>query len=141
MSTTIGTVEVPFVANIDTNRDVPVSEIKDVHEQSPIVVKHQADNERITIEFVISEMLDTSLTMQEQRDGIDSLTEVSPDVCRFDYLDWDGWLAIENVEFGRATGEPAIQQGVIEAIYLPYDEYEASLRTYGDGLYAEGSYL
>lgn len=123
MSTTIGTVEVPFVANIDTDREVPVSEIKDVHTQPPIVSKHQADNERITIEFVISEMLDTSLTMQQQRDGIDSLAEKDPADCSFVYKDWDGWLAIENVVFGRATGEPAIQQGVIEAVYLPSSDY------------------
>lgn len=123
MSTTIGSEEVPFISNIDTDREVPVSEIKDVHESSPIVVKHQADNERLTVEFVISEMLDTNLTMQEQRDGIDSLTEKHPSNCDFVYKDWDGWLAMENVTFGRATGEPAIQQGVIDAVYLPSDEY------------------
>lgn len=123
MSTTIGNVEVPFISNITTDREVPVSELKDVHETSPTVVKHQADNERITIEFVISEMLDTTLTMQEQRDGIDSLTEKDPANCDFVYLDWDGWIAIENVQFGRATGEPAVQEGVIEGVYLPTEDY------------------
>lgn len=123
MSTTIGDVEVPFISNIDAETNVPVSEIKDVHETAPTVVQHQADSERVSIEFVISDMLDTNLSMEEQRGGIDSLTENDPSENYVNYKEWDGWFAIENVNFARPTGEPAIQEGVIDAVYLPSSDY------------------
>lgn len=123
MSTTIGNVEVPFISEIDSDTNVPTSELKDVHETAPTVVKHQPDSERLTIQFVISEMLDTTLTMQEQRNGIKSLEEKEIANSAINYMDWDGWLAVEDVNLGRATGEPAIQEGTINAIYLPSEDY------------------
>lgn len=124
MSFDIGTVEIPFVSDLSADTNVPESEVKNVHGTPPSVVTHQPDNERLTIQFVIAEKVhSTGLSVSAQRDNIRSLSETEISDNRINYGDYDGWLAITNIEFGEETAEPVIQEGIIESIYLPNDNY------------------
>lgn len=124
MSFDIGSVEIPFVSSMDADTNIPESEVKGLHGIPPAVATHQPDNARLTIEFVIAQKVHSQgLSVSQQRQNIQGLAETDQSNNRIQYGDYDGWLAVTNVEFGEETAEPIIQEGAIEAIYLPYEDY------------------
>ena len=128
MSQYIGNVEITTINEIENNGTKNVQEIDTLEQSKPRVTELAPTLESLTITATLVKNLHSeSLSPEEQKVQIESLTQNDVGENTFDYMEYRGYLSVENVDTPRSGESPTIAEAVITAIYLPETVYSSVL--------------
>lgn len=124
----IGNVEIPIVFSVEEDTEAEVDEIAPLPAKDQFVdrvgVKHEAGVIRLEISGYLNvEVHSSNLTLSEQKDEVRKLRGNGVSDNSFEYLDYKGYLLIENVDLTDDSDSRIVNEVVIEATYYPWPKF------------------
>jgi hypothetical protein len=118
--TTIGSVEITSILNIERGNSSPWSEINLVDKDENLIYKEAREAESISIDVALIEHLHSQgKNVEQQRQDLKSLIKNSPSDNSIDYKDVSGDLVIESVDVPESSDLPTYREGSISGFLIP----------------------
>lgn len=121
----IGDVEIATINEVSPTQEKTTEEIDALGLEDPVVSEMDPGLETLNIPVTLLKQVHSEdKSVQEQRKDVKSLLRRLAGENAFDYLDWAGWLSIEEVNVPYDEDQRNIITGTISAKYLPHGEYQ-----------------
>lgn len=117
--TTIGTVEIPAILNVERGNSSPWTEINLVDKDDNVVLKEERQAEEISINFALIKSLHSSnKDVEKQRQDVKSLIDNDPQDNSIDYMDVSGDLVIESINIPESSDLSTYREGSIDGFLI-----------------------
>jgi len=117
--TTIGTVEIPVINNIERSKGSEWEEINLVDKDSNILLSGERSSESITINFTLVKSLHSSnKDVELQRQDVKSLEDEDYQGNSINYKDVNGNLVVESVDIPESSEIQGIREGSLNGYLI-----------------------
>lgn len=124
----IGSVEIPIVNAVEEVEETSVDETTPLPAKSDsidnVAVKHEPSVQTVRISGYLNEDLHSeSLPIAEQKEEVKTLRTRDVTDNPFSYLDYYGYLLIENIDLTDNSDSRIVNEVTIDARYHPWPKY------------------
>lgn len=117
--TTIGTIEIPVINNIERSKGSEWEEINLVDKDSNIVFSGERSVESITINFTLVESLHSeNKNVELQRQDVKGLADTDYQNNSINYKDVSGNLVVESVDIPESSDIQGIREGSLNGYLI-----------------------
>jgi hypothetical protein len=125
----IGDFELPLVFQVEEVDESPVEEISPLPSKESstdhIGVQHKTGVKTLIISgFLNQELHSKNFSLDMQKDNIKKLRNTGAFENKFDYLEYDGYLSVINVDIFESSDSRIVHEVEIEGNYYPLPKYK-----------------